>query len=279
MAATSFGVSAFHEPAPSPGWSDPLWLAGAAAVGALGVRSAIALGRRSAEAAFWAWAAASFLPVSQLFPFLYPMADRYLYFILPGLIGGALLALGAGAPSAAARNEEDRRWLARAGIAAGLALAVLFAARSPARAAIWASPRALLGDSAAHYPAGRTAHLLRALRAAQLGDSDAAIAELRSALALGFNRYEQLQGDPAFDRIRDDPRFRSLVREMAGWWVERLSATPDPTQIELRTLALAHLARGERQAAIDALERAVRRGGPLDARLRDELAQVRASPP
>ena len=280
MAATSLGVSAFHEPAPSPGWGDPLWLAGAVAIGALAWRSVIALRRRSAEAAFWAWAAASFLPVSQLFPFLYPMADRYLYFILPGLIGGALFALrGAARRIAASHPAATRVRLAWAGLAASLLLAVVFAVRSEARAALWASPRTLLADSAAHYPDGRNAHLLKALRAAQLGDADSAIADLRAARALGFNRYEQLQSDPNFDPIRDDPRFRSLVSEMAGWWVERLSAVTDPTQIELRTLALARLARGERGRAIDALERAVARGGPLDARLRDELAELRAAPP
>ena len=277
MAATSLGVSAFHEPAPSRGWSDPLWLAGALAVAALGARCAVALRRRSAEAAFWVWAAVSFLPVSQLFPFLYPMADRYLYFILPGLIGGALFVLRDA--SAHRATEPARRRLANAGLAVGLALAVVFAARSAARAEIWASPRALIADSAAHYPEGRTAHLLKAVRAAQLADADSAVAELRAARDLGFNRYEQLQSDPAFDGIRADPRFAALVREMAGWWVDRLSATADPTQIELRTLAAAHLARGERAAAIEALERALARGGPLDARLRDELAQLRAPPP
>src|SRR4030095_15612344 len=91
MSATSLGVAAFHEPAPSTA-TDPLWIAGALAVAAIAARSVVALRRRSAELAFWVWAGASFFPISQLFPFLYPMADRYLYFILPGLLGGALFA-------------------------------------------------------------------------------------------------------------------------------------------------------------------------------------------
>ena len=277
MSATSLGVSTFHEPAPSSGWGDPLWLAGFSAIAALGARLVVALWRRSPEAAFWAWAAVSFLPVSQIFPFLYPMADRYLYFILPGLIGGALFALRGTAERLGARLAPMQR--RRAAVVAALGLAALFAARSASRAAIWASPAAILRDSAEHYPDGKTAHLVRARRAAQLGDADTAVANLRAAFAGGFNRYEQLQSDPAFDPIRDDARFRALVRDIAGWWVDHVSAIPNPTQIELRTLAAAQLARGDREAALASLGRALARGGPLDARLREEIEQVRAQSP
>ncbi len=68
------------------------------------------------------------------------------------------------------------------------------------------------------------------------------------------------------------------MREIAGSWVERIGARPDPTQIELRSLAHAHYARGEREAAIEALERALAKGGPIDALIRDEIAQIRALP-
>jgi hypothetical protein len=272
MSATSLGVSTFHEPAPVRSWGDPLWLAGAAAGIAIAARSAVALRRCSPELAFWAWAGASFFPISQLFPFLYPMADRYLYFILPGLVGGALFALRDLAPA------PRPAWLPRAAGAAALALAALFGARSFERARIWSSPALVLVDSARNYPNGRTANLVAARRAAQAGDRETAIAALRRAWELGFNRFEQLQSDPALAPLRGDPRFEALVREIASSWVVRLSAAPEPTQMELRALALAHLARGDRGEAIATLERALARGGPLDERLRNEIEQVRSAP-
>jgi protein O-mannosyl-transferase len=277
MSATSLGVSTFHEPEPVRSWFDPAWLAGAAMAIAVGVRSVVVLRRRSPELAFWVWAVASFVPISQLFPFLYPMADRYLYFILPGLLGAALFVARDGW-----HRIENRvvvpAWLPRAAAAAGLALAVAFAAHSIERARIWASPIRVLTDAAEHYPNGRTARLVEARRAAQGGDPDAAIAALRRAWQLGFNRYEQLQTDPTLASLRGDPRFEALVREIAAWWVTRFAAKPDPTQIELRGLAMAQLATGDRDGAIRSLERALAQGGPIDARLRDEIAQIRALP-
>ena len=61
----------------------------------LGYRVVATLRARSVEAGFWLLAAASFFPVSQIVPLPFPIADRYLYGILPGLLGGLLLA---GAP-------------------------------------------------------------------------------------------------------------------------------------------------------------------------------------
>ena len=91
MATTSYGVSAFHEPDPPASVLDPWWLGSLFLLGVIGWRSVATFRARKAEAAYWAWAGISFAPISQVFPFLNPMADRYLYFILPGLIGGALL--------------------------------------------------------------------------------------------------------------------------------------------------------------------------------------------
>ncbi len=277
MSATSLGVSTFHEPAPVRSWLDPLWLAGAALAIGVAVRSVVTLRRRSPEAVFWVWAVVSFLPISQLFPFLYPMADRYLYFILPGLLGAALFAARDLARGSTPRVATPA-WLPRATSLAALALAVAFAAHSLERAAIWASPLRVLADAAVHYPNGRTARLVEARRAAQVGDGDTAIAALRRARQLGFNRYEQLQSDPALAALHGDPRFEALVREIATSWVTHLEAKADPTQIELRTLAMAHLARGEREVAIGVLKRALAQGGPIDARLRDEIAELRADP-
>jgi hypothetical protein len=275
MAATSLGVSTFHEPAPVRSWLDPVWLAGAASMTAIAVRAGVALRRRSPEIAFWVWAGASFFPISQLFPFLYPMADRYLYFILPGLLGGVLFVARDASARFAARPPA---WLPRAAAIGAGALVLAFAVHSFARAGIWASPARVIADAATHYPDGRNASILEAKRAALAGDSDAAFAALRRAWERGFNRFEQIQGDPGLAPLRGDPRFDALVNEIAGWWVSKLSDREHPTQMELRTLAIAHLARRERAEAITALERAIAAEGPLDAQLREELAQVRQMP-
>ncbi|MGI9592738.1 MAG: hypothetical protein ACR2P8_15315, partial [Myxococcota bacterium] len=163
MAATSWGVSAFHDPEPARSLLDPWWLVSLPAALLLVWRIAVVARRRDVELVWWVWAAVSFGPVSQIFPFLYPMGDRYLYFILPGLIGGVL---GAGV-EACARIPDPRRPLALRVLAVcATLLLVAFAARSHTRASIWRSNAFLVADAAAHYPDGIAANLLAAKRAA-----------------------------------------------------------------------------------------------------------------
>ncbi len=270
MSATSLGVSAFHEPERMVSLSSPWLLTALPLLALLAFRAGWSLLRRREEAVYWTWAAASFAPVSQIFPFLYPMADRYLYFILPGLLGAVLLAARALFPGPRAR---------RAGLVLAAVLCVVFAQRSHVRAEIWSNPALLLADAARHYPDGVSANVLRAKRAAQEGDAGRAVAALRAAQARGFNRFEQLESDPAFAEIRTDPRFRAVVRDLAGWWIEHYERLEHPTQMELRVRGLAHLARGEEPEAIAALEAALERGGPIDERVRAELAEVRRRAP
>ncbi len=280
MAATGHGVSAFQEPGPSTSWLDPWAWLGLLASLALGARTVMCLLQRRVEGAFWAWAAVSWLPISQIFPFLHPMADRYLYFILPGLIGAVLLA----APALGSVLERWRvigpsGWIRSVGslaLAAGVAVAVVFGAQAHDRAALWRQPTRLMADSALHFPDGRTAHVLRARRAARVGDADRAVAELRAAWERGYNRFQEIQADSAYAAIRGDPEFRALLREIAGWWVDEIGAKPDPTQLELRTLAVAHLARDEPEAALRRLEQALAVGGVLDDQIRGEIERVRA---
>jgi hypothetical protein len=277
MSMTSLGVSAFHEPEPVRSWLDPLWLAGAALGCAVAVRCFVALRRKSPEVAFWVWAIAAYLPISQLFPFLHPMADRYLYFILPGLMGGAYFAardIAANVPSRVASQPS----LLRAAMAVAVVLGIVFGAHAFHRASLWGSPERLFADSAAHYPNGRIAQVALARRAAMAGDPDTAIAALRRAWQRGFDRFEQLQIDPLLASLRQDPRYLALIYEMAEAWIDRISARTDPTQSELRSLAYAHVVRGERDAAIDALERARVAGGPMDDEIRDALSQLREAP-
>jgi hypothetical protein len=266
MAVTSLGVSAFQEPAPARSWLDPWWLAGLVCGGLLAWRALACLRRRELEAAWWIAAAASFVPISQIFPFPIPVADRYLYFILPGLLGGALLALRARPlPLAAARVLA----------ASAVGLCLLFAFHASARARLWRSEQFLYLDAARHYPDGATAHYLRARRAARAGDLATVVAGLRSAAERGLDTYEAVLADPAFASVRGEPEFLAAVREMAGRWLAAARQWEDPTQAQLRAVARAHLVRDEIDEAEAALERALAAGGPQQERVRRELAALR----
>jgi hypothetical protein len=275
MAATSLGVAPFHETEPARSWLDPWFLAGLLLLAALGWRLFAALSRRSEEGVYASWALFAFAPVSQVFPFLYPMGDRYLYFILPGLIGAVLIALRDAAARLAPRTRR------RADIAAGAlacALCAFFAWHGHEQAAVWRSAASVVAASAARYPDGVSANLLRAQRAAQGGDVDGVASALRAAARRGYNRFEQIESDPAFDGMRDQPEFRAVVGEIAAGWIARGRAQEHPTQQELQTIAHAHYVRGERAEAIAALRRALAIGGPRDARIRADLAALGATP-
>jgi len=276
MAATSWGVSAFHEPVPAYSLLDPWWLASLPVYALLAWRLVVVARRAMAEKgsaggcelAFWSLALVSFAPVSQLFPFLYPMADRYLYFILPGLIGAALLAGG----ELAARLSLPPRVLGALAVIACLALGV----RAHERARIWRSSAMLNADAAAHYPDGTAASLLAARRAVFAGDADAAVAALERAASRGYNRFDQLESDAAWDPLREDERFRRLVRGLAAGWIERSTRKASPTQTELRVVAHAHVARQEYDDALRVYEAAVAAGGPDSDAIRAEIEAVRS---
>jgi tetratricopeptide (TPR) repeat protein len=272
MAATAYGVSAFQEPEPVHSVLDPWWLA-ALPLGALLVwRAAWAFRARSDEAAWWVAAAVAFAPVSQVFPFLIPIADRYLYFILPGLIGGALFVLvdlrdrlGAGPPVA---------WGAAA---AAAGLVVIFAFTGADRAKLWTNETLLNLDAARHYPEGGSAAFLAARRAAQQGDAAAAVVALRKAADRGIDRFTMVMNDPGLAPIRDTPEFRALLYDMAARWIERAAQREDPSAPDLRGMAHAHILREEYAEAEALLERALRMGGPFEPLVRSDLAFVRAN--
>jgi len=274
MALTGFGVAGFQEPPPAVSVFDPWWLIGLAATLGIGALAFAALRRDRGEAAWWVWGPAAFFPVSQIFPFLYPFADRYLLFMLPGLIGGVLLA---GARLGNAIGDPARRAVAaRAAAAAAVALCLGFGVWSHARTALWVSEDRVLADAARRWPDGVPAHLLAARRAALAGDLDRTLAELEASRARGWDYYGDMQNNRAYEAVRTTPRFQALIREMAGDLVARASKTPRHTQMDLRDIAEAHRVRGEIAEAIEALERAVLLRGPLDAELRPKLVALRA---
>jgi hypothetical protein len=270
MAVTSRGLSAFHEPGPALSPLGVGWLAGLAVIGAITARTLVALRAGREEAAWWIWAAVAFLPVSQIFPFPYPLADRYLYPILPGLIGGALLAGQSLIPRLGLRGL----WPGRLGAAVAIALLAVFSLRAHERARIWAVPALVLADAAANYPDGVHGHLLRARRQAESGHSREAVASLRAAYQRGFDGFEQILQGPSFQQLRGEPDFDAVIRDMAGRRIALFGKRPDPTQAELFAVGIAHHARGEVELARRAFERVLEKPGPLHEHARRALAEL-----
>jgi len=278
MAATSYGAAAFHEPARALSWLDPWWLAGLGAGVLLVARCSFSLAQRREEAAWWVWAAAAYAPISQVFPFLYPMADRYLYTILPGLLGAAMLVAREAwtrlRPRLSALDAVSPAWVATA---AAVVLILVFGLRSHERARVWRSSATVELDTIRHYPDGISANMHRAAQAAQRGDARGAADAARRAYELGFHRFMHFYEVPTFAAVRNDPAFQALVVEMAGRWIEETRRMPNPTQADLRVRAHAHIVRGEHAEAEILLEQALRLGGGFDDAVRAELAQVRAA--
>jgi hypothetical protein len=280
MAFGGYGLSAFHDPPRALSWLDPWWLAGLVALALFALRAVQTAARRQSEAVYWAWALAGWVPISQLFVFTYPLGDRYLYFPLPGLVGAGLLAGGsafaalrtrvaAGGETRAATRLESVALLASVAWITGLAGLV------PARASVWRAEPLLFLDSARHYPDGIPALVVRAMRAAEQGDADGAAAALERARDKGYDQFMALDLVGSFDPIRRSPRFLGAKADLAGLWLQRHARRRDPNQGELRVAALAHLARGEREQALRALEEARAKGGPFQADVEQRLAQLR----
>jgi hypothetical protein len=272
MASTSFGVSAFHEPPLSHSWTDPWFLCAVAVLFLIGLRLVATLRARSPEAAGWVWALAAFVPVSQLFPFLYPMSDRYLYFMLPGLL---LAACFGGRDLLARCSDANVRVLLVNGFTAlVLATCVAFGVRSVDRARIWRSEDAVLMDSARAYPDGVASLVLRARRAASEGDVATTDTLLRRASERGWDWWDHLLTHPAFEPVRGERRFKTLIEDLAGRRIAKSEGRRRLTQMELSSVAEAHALRGETDQATAALDQAIARGGPLDEELRARRARL-----
>ncbi len=282
MAATSYGVSAMQEPEPVQSMLDPWWIGGLLATALLGWRTIAALRARSDEAAYWIFAAISFGPISQIWPFMHPMADRYLYFILPGLIGGSLLAamdFRARVGAAASGRKIFIRWRSIAIPLVALCVAgvvIAFGIRSYARAPLWQAELMLLRTAAVRYPNGANASYYRALLAARRRDADTAVRELRASAAKGLGHMARFSADPRFQPISRDPAFQELIDEIAGRWIEFARSRGLESQTWLRSTGQAHQVRGEYRDAIDCFERALRLGGPLHSAILSDLETTRA---
>jgi hypothetical protein len=280
MGFTSIGVSPTHEPPPASSWTDPRWLFGGVVVAAVGARSLVSLWRRSEEAGYWVWVGAAFAPISQIFPFTYPVGDRYLYFILPGLLGAAFFVGRDAIAWLESRLGEGRLTGAqgrRVGAALAVALVAVLAFRTARITPAWRSETFLMIEAAKHYPNGRGAVFLRARRAAFAGDAQGAVAALNELADMGFALFYIPMVEPAFAPYRTQPAFEAALARMARNWM-RLAKLGggDELQEELRTLALAYVVMGDDAKAIEVYEQALARGGAYDDLIRQELAAVRS---
>ena len=273
MAATSFGVSALQQQRPVESALDPWWLLSLPLGGLLGWRIVVTWVRRRSEAAWWLGAVAAFAPVSQIFPFIHPVADRYLYPMLPGLLGGSLLAVmawdGRRSVSAASRRPL------LVGLVVGALVCGGFALRSHARAALWQSEELTLRESAANYPDGVIAHVLRACEAAERGDAQLAVAALRRAVELSPASHRDYFATPCMVALSEDPVFLEFVREQAVLRIAFGQERGLSTQHWLRLRANDYLLLGDLGNALVTFEAALRAGGPRDAEVLEEIEACR----
>jgi hypothetical protein len=272
MALSGWKLSLFHEPAAARSWLDPWWLGGLALVASIGWRSVVLVRKRSLELAYWVWVVVSFAPVSGIVALPYPMADRYLYFILPGVLGAFAFALPEVwrrfGPMPAARARSIGTVAAALGIAA-------FGLAANRHATLWAKPELLLAQAERVYPEGQVARLRSAHRAALAGDAEETARLLRKAVERGFDRLDVLLSDPVYAALRGHPDFAAIVDELARGMVQRLEARDEPSQAELRVLAQARYVLRDLTGATQAYRRALETKGPHRAEIERELEAVR----
>ena len=242
-------------------------------------RTFYALRHRREEAAYWLGAAAAFAPISNVFPFFYALADRYLYFILPGLIGGALLwSLEIRDRWASSRSSAVfPPTLARAVTVGAILLAVFFGLRSGQRALLWRHGDLLLRDAATQYPQGTSANYLRAIHFAREGDAEAAVSALREAEKRNLSFTTSLAVDPRLAPLWNEPVFDQFIRDIAAKRIAYGRARGMSTQPWLQSMAQCHEVLGEYDEAVALLERALRMGGPLHSALLIDLERIRAT--
>lgn len=278
MATTSIGVSAFHLPVPVRSWSNPWWLASLpiGLVALWRIVGGIARGRE--EAAWWLGAATAFGMVSQIIPFYFGMADRYLYFMLPGLLIASLLWWQDFKSVAARRRVALQRGVSLADLGLRVAtvpLLVFFANHSSERAALWKHDKGLLMEAAINYPTGGLASWVRGGMALEKGDIDAAIPELRRVVKTEYYQYVDIFGMPQLAEFLAHPKIVRLRHRVARLEIERWDKRGTKTQHQMRAVGSAYSYLGEYDLAITILEAALRRGGPHRAEILADLELIR----
>jgi hypothetical protein len=277
MATASFGLSAFHQPGRPGSVLDPYVLLGFATLLGLGFLCIRSLLRRHPAAGWLGLAVASYAPVAQIFAFRYPVADRYLYFILAGLLGALVVSFAPQLESAIERLARLRLAAgprALAGAALVLVLLVGYGARSYARAQVWSSGEAVDRDAIAHYPDGVAGQLDRARRAVAAGDADTAIAALEALLELGSDNPMAYLTDPTLQPLRGNPRYEALLRQIARNWLAHFEELENKAPgFGVVDAVLYYILLGELDKADRLLDEAQRAPGAVPPQTLDQLRE------
>jgi hypothetical protein len=281
LALAGVGASTFHQPLPPASPLDPWFALGLVTLLGLGFVSLRALRRGHAAAGWLGIAAAAYLPVAQIFPFRYPMADRYLYFVLPGWIGAAAVTLAPWLRRAMAQLAEGGLAAApKALLALGLAasaLAVAFGFGFHARARVWADPALVEADAARNYPDGIPGQITLARRRLAQGDLEGAVNAIERARARGHSNPAAFLADRTLQPLLSHPRYLAMMQDMTERWIERARRMPEPTVANWMGIARAELFLGRGEAALEALRRAEALADPAEAdairRMRGEVEQ------
>lgn len=230
MATTSHGLSVFHQPGPTRSVLDPYFLLGLVTLLGMAFVCVRALWRRHPAAGWLGLAVASYAPVAQIFAFRFPLADRYLYFVIAGLLGALLVSL---APQLRSLLEAllrlrfaapPRAWVAAAVV---LVLLIGYGVRAHARASVWGSGERVERDAIANYPEGVSGQIDRARRAVAAGDADAAIQAIEALIELGSDNPMAYLTDPSLQPLRGNPRYEALLKRIARNWLAHYEQLPN----------------------------------------------------
>ncbi|MEN8159859.1 MAG: hypothetical protein ABFS41_07300 [Myxococcota bacterium] len=224
MTTLTYGLSVFHQPDPTRSVLDPWFLLGLVTLIGMAIVCVRALWLRHPAAGWLGLVAASYAPVSQIFAFRFPLADRYLYFIIAGLLGALLVtygrSIGAGFETLRARRlGAGPRALVGAGLAAVLVIG--YGAHAYARAGIWRSEKSIDRDAIRHYPNGVAGQLDRARRAVAAGRPEEAVDALEALVLQGSDNPIVYLSDEALKPLRGNPRYEELLKGIARRWLDK----------------------------------------------------------